>query len=118
MNTNTATADNTATTTRRPGTSVAWEKIPSQPRTYGCIRRVTTRNTYTNQERTYTVALRIDGRLGEYRVDSCTVAPLWEAIDGGKGFPTVAAAKRFATAWIRECFHQGTLHPHDIAALR
>jgi len=65
--------------------------------------------------RTTRVAFRIDGRRGDYRVDTKTLSfEPWEAIDGGRGFRTVAEAKTFARRWRRAACDQRTLSPSDV----
>ena len=50
--------------------------------------------------RTYRVDLRIDGREGDYRLDRLgTLGFIWEAIDGGRGFSSVAKATAHARKW-------------------
>lgn len=66
--------------------------------------------------RVATVALRIDGREGSYRVDLKDMADLpWEAADGGTGFRTVAEARAYAKLWRAACAKQNTLSPSDVA---
>ena len=59
------------------------------------------------------VHLRLDGRTpGQWRVDRASwPVPAWEAIDGGEPLPTLAAAKAYATRWLRAAREQKTLHP-------
>ena len=58
------------------------------------------------------VAFRLDGRGGDYRVDAYTFpgAP-WEAIDDGVGFSVLAEAAEHASAWRQACAAQCTLTP-------
>ncbi len=88
-------------------------KIADMPRTYGAVRRVSFVDAF-GRGRTLDVALRIDGREGDYRVDTCTMPPIWEAIDGGTGFRTLAQAKRFVSSWCHEANHQRTLSPRQV----
>lgn len=70
----------------------------------------------TGALRVATVALRIDGREGSYRVDLKDMADLpWEAADGGTGFGTVAEARAYAKLWRAACAKQNTLSPSDVA---
>jgi hypothetical protein len=47
--------------------------------------------------RSYRIDLRIDGREGDYRVDRLgTLGYIWEAIDSGRGFSSVAKATAHA----------------------
>lgn len=60
----------------------------------------------------YSLAFRIDGREGSYRVDFLgTMGQIWEAIDGGDGFSSVAKAKAFVSRWIELAIEQSDLHP-------
>lgn len=62
--------------------------------------------------RVHSLAFRIDGREGDYRVDRLgMLGHIWEAIDGGRGFSSVAKAKAFARAWLRAAVAQGDLCP-------
>ncbi len=66
----------------------------------------------TGRKRARNVAVRIDGRGGSYRVDVKTLQGTpWEAIDGGEGFPTVAAARAHVRRWARAVKAQNTLTP-------
>lgn len=56
---------------------------------------------------------RIDGRNGQFRVDKADpIARVWEAIDGGEGFPNLRAAAKYADRWLKEVKKQGTFTPH------
>lgn len=62
------------------------------------------------------VPLRIDARGETVRVDmGCTLTCIWSAIDGGRGFATVAEAKRFAERWARAAIEQRTLDPKGVS---
>lgn len=73
--------------------------------------------TLWGQARRVTVALRVDGREGSYRVD-LNPAPAygtpWEAIDGGTGFRTLSAAKAFGRAWVKASKTQNTTSPAHV----
>jgi hypothetical protein len=63
-------------------------------------------------KRAYGLAFRIDGRGGAYRVDvEKPLFPAWEAIDGGEGFATLAAARAWVRAWLRAAKAQASLSP-------
>lgn len=81
-----------------------WTKVDDK--VYGLVRTVKT------SYRVHEVGLRIDGREGNYRVDRLgTLNTIWEAIDGGQGFRTLAAAKKHAARWVREANAQKDLCP-------
>lgn len=64
------------------------------------------------------VALRVDGRSGDWRVDMATaIGSTWtpfEAIDNGKGLSTEAQAKAHAAKWLAAANDQKTVHPTRI----
>jgi hypothetical protein len=102
----------TATTTNTtPNTFTStFTKVPNRPRCYAAIRTIHLQNEYTGHTRTVRTALRIDGTEGAYRVDSLDYM-IWVAIDDGRGFRTVAEAKRYAIAWCALAAIKGTLSP-------
>jgi hypothetical protein len=101
MTTNTKTNTNTNT---NANTFANWTKV--EDRVYGLIRTVKT------SYRVHEVGLRIDGREGQYRADRLgMLGHVWEAIDGGQGFKTLAEAKKFVTRWVRAARAQGDLNP-------
>lgn len=58
------------------------------------------------------LGFRIDARTGRYRCDvRKPLFPAWEAIDGGKGFATLAQAKKFVKRWVKAVEEQETLTP-------
>jgi hypothetical protein len=62
--------------------------------------------------RSYRIDLRIDGREGDYRVDRLgTLGYIWEAIDSGRGFSSVAKATAHARKWLRAAVAEGDLCP-------
>lgn len=62
--------------------------------------------------RTYPGIFRVDARDPKnVRVDRHDLVITWEAIDGGRGFRTVEAAKRFAARWAGAAHAQKTFHP-------
>lgn len=49
---------------------------------------------------------------GAIRLDRrCPILRIWEAIDGGEGFASLAEAQAYAARWVRAANHQGTLQP-------
>lgn len=60
---------------------------------------------------TVNATFRIDRRDGAIRVDINTGLGPWEAIDGGQGVKTLAAAKALVTKWRAANAEQRTLSP-------
>ena len=58
------------------------------------------------------IALRIDSRDGEFRVDMkpSSIEP-WESICGFHGFTDLRGVKKFADRWLEEVSTQKTIHP-------
>lgn len=72
---------------------------------------VTYQDKYNGATRTFDFVFRIDGRGDTYRVDRGSWS-FWEAIDGGKGFDTLAAAKKCVKAYCEAVIAQGTTCPN------
>jgi hypothetical protein len=76
---------------------------------------VTLRDQYG--ERSKTLNVRVDGRDPKnVRVDRGSMMG-WEAIDGGRGFSTLAKGKAFATKWVQLAVEQGSEMPDVPKAL-
>lgn len=85
-------------------------------RIYVAIARVTYAQRYTGIRKSREIAFRIDGREGTYRADKLgTLGYIWEAIDDGQGFATVAKAQKYVRAYVRAIKEQGDDFPTNVA---
>ena len=105
-------------TTKSNESAIKWTRHHDHDcagRVYTAIVEIAMRRS-SGAPRLATVALRVDGREGSYRVDLKEMADMpWEAADGGTGFRTVAEARAYAKLWRAACAKQNTLCPSDVA---